>query len=296
MALFGRKRNDEPLTSMAQRALAERGIETTVDGPADAPEHVKLLGADGQVYPLANLAMLVDGESAKTRAAIVADHFDRMVRAHAEPAPEQIPADELRDRIRMRLVAEKDDDPADLSYGRPFAPGIIGVLCVDNPLTVTTLSAGMLPKMSLGVDEMFALGQANTDAEPVDERSEVAPGVHLAGGSSLFVASKAANLPAVFGSAPYGTVIAMPHRHILLAAPILDGSSITAVNALGQMMLGMLANPEFQVPGGLISPYLYFARGGEVSQVSAFAEDGTMQIEVDERFQQALEQAMGTTA
>lgn len=296
MAWFGRRRDqpDAPsLVVLAQRALAERGMETTVE--VLPGEHARLVGADGRVFLLENLASQVDGEAPAVQADLVADHFDRMIQAYSEPAPEELGPDELRARIRMRVLSEHSgtpSDPADLSYARPFAPGLVLGLCVDYPTMVSTLSASSLPKLALGIDELFALGQLNTDDEPVDGHAEIAPGVFVVEGESLFVASKAVNLPALFGAAPFGTVFAIPHRHLLLAAPIRDAESIQAVQTLAGMLLQVLSTTDRGLPGGQLSPLLFFSRNGQVSAVSGFDEEtGAMRIEIDERFQTALEQA-----
>ncbi|WIB27115.1 hypothetical protein [Curtobacterium sp. MCSS17_015] len=296
MPWFGRRKpaGDAPsLVVLAQRTLAERGVETTVDGPADDPGRARLLGSDGQVYLLANLAVQVRGENEVRRAALVAAHFDRMLQAHREPPPEELGADELRDRIRLRLMADDGADPTDLTYARPFAPGLVLGLCVDYPTMVSTLSTATLPKLALGSDELWAMGRFNTDAEPVDANAEIAPGVHIVEGESLFTASKAVNLPALFGAAPFGTVFAVPHRHLLLAVPLRDVDSVQAIQTLAGLLVRVLGDREAGLPGGVLCPDLLFSRHGHVSPVSAYDQDtGELRIEVDERFQEALEQAV----
>lgn len=296
MGWFGRRKPEgsaPTLIVLAQQALAERGMETTVE--VLPGEHARLVGTDGRVFLLENLASQVHGEPPAVRADLVADHFDRMIQAYSEPAPEELDADELRTRIRTRILSEHSgtpSDPADLSYARQFAPGLILGLCVDYPTMVSTLSASSLPRLALGIDELFAVGQLNTDDEPVDGLAEIAPGVFVVEGESLFVASKAVNLPALFGAAPFGTVFAIPHRHLLLAAPIRDADSIQAVQTLAGMLLQVLTSTDRALPGGQLSPLLFFSRNGEVSAVSGFDEDtGAMRIEIDERFQTALDQA-----
>ena len=298
MGWFGRKKPETEATSLvalAQRALAERGLETTVEPPAGDLEHARLVGTDGRVFLLENLASQVQGEPPATQADIIAEHFDRMIQAYSEPPVEELGPDELRDRIRLRVLAEDSgvpSDPTDLSYARPFAPGLVLGLCVDYPTMVSTISTPTLSALPLGVDELFAIGQLNTDDEPVDEHTELAPGVFVVEGESLFVASKAVNLPAVFGAAPYGTVFAVPHRHLLLAVPIRDADSIRAVQTLAGMLVQVLTDTGRGLPGGVLSPLLFFSRNGRVSAASGFDEEtGAMRIEVDERFQQALEQA-----
>lgn len=49
--------------------------------------------------------------------------------------------------IAVRLEGVDDDLPTDLTYGRPFAPGVIEVLCVDYPRTVATLGGTCWPNV-----------------------------------------------------------------------------------------------------------------------------------------------------
>lgn len=278
------------LVALARRTLAERGVETTIEPQEDDPTRLQLRGADGQVYLLGNLAGLVHGQDPRTQADIVARHFDAMVQGEREPDAEDLTADELRDQIRLRIMSVSTPDALDLSYARPFAPGLVLALCLDQPTMVKTLSAGTVAKLPLSLDELFALGQLRTDAEPVEERAEIAPGVFVVEGSSMFTASKAVNLPALFGAAPYGTVFAIPQRHLVLAVPI-QADSLTAINTLAGALLQVLS-AEGGLPGGVLSRNLLFARGGEVSVVSDIErESGVMRIEIDERFQAALEEA-----
>lgn len=298
MGLFGRKKREPgpgaapSLVVLARRVLAERGVETTVEGPADDPSAARLRGSDGQVYLFGNLAGMLEGADTATQEAAVRRHLDAMLASRSDPAAEDMSPDELRQRIRLRLLAERGPDGIDLSYARPFVPGVVAALCVDFPTTVATLSAETVHRLPLGIDELFAIGQLNSDDEPVDQQSEVAPGFVVVEGESLFTASKAVNLPAVLGALPYGAVIAIPHRHLLLAVPIRDADSLTAVNTLAGALVQVVSDPR-GAPGGVLSDRLLFARDGEVSIVSSFdPESGAMRIEVDERFQEALEQAM----
>jgi hypothetical protein len=278
------------LVALARRTLAERGVETTIEAQEDDPAQLQLRGADGQVYLLGNLATLVHGEPPATQAEIVGRHFDAMVQGEREPDAEDLTADELREQIRLRIIADRGHDKLDLSYARPFAPGLVLALCLDQPTMVKTLSAGTVAKLPLSVDELFALGQLHTDAEPVEERAEIAPGLFVVEGSSMFTASKAVNLPALFGAAPFGTVFAIPQRHLVLAVPI-QADSLQAINTLAGALLQVLS-AEAGTPGGVLCRDLLFSRHGEVTVVSDIdPESGTMRIDIDERFQAALEEA-----
>ncbi len=145
--------------------------------------------------------------------------------------------------------------------------------------------------LALDLDELYALGQLNTDREPIDVRFEPAPGIHAILGDSLFTASKAANLPAVIGSAPFGTLFTVPHRPMLIMLPISGPETVPAVQQLLSMTMQTLrSGPQ---PGGVLSPDVHFSRNGQVSRVSSIDESGSVSINVDARLQQALEEAIG---
>lgn len=111
--------------------------------------------------------------------------------------------DELRQRVRTRIIpADLAADPH-LSYARPFPGGLALALCLDFPNTVTTVTNEHIDKYPLSLDELYHWGQINTDNEAIDEHTACGPFTGIAG-ESLFIASKAAHI------APPG--LDAPHR------------------------------------------------------------------------------------
>ena len=101
--------------------------------------------------------------------------------------------DELRQRVRTRIIpADLAADPH-LSYARPFPGGLALALCLDFPNTVTTVTNEHLDKYPLSLDELYHWGQINTDNEAIDEHTACGPFTGIAG-ESLFIASKAAHI------------------------------------------------------------------------------------------------------
>ncbi len=186
--------------------------------------------------------------------------------------PEDMSEDELRQRIRTRLLSDVEDDLVDTSYARAFAPGIVQALCVDYPDTVTTLPSSALDSVAMTVDDLFAQGQANTDAEPIGEQFEINEFVKGLTGDSLFIASKAANLgalvPEVTGTAPLGIVFAIPNRSLLLYSVITQDEWINQLMGVVQTADSLSFSPDFHHPGGLVSPYTYYwAPDGTVERI-----------------------------
>ncbi|MHC2186465.1 hypothetical protein ACVLV4_002123 [Rathayibacter agropyri] len=295
MALFKRsKKRPQPtdriewVTATARRILAERGVETTVKH-GKKPEEVMLVGAGGQIYPLFTLLAKTNGASTAEAEHIIAEHLAPLPSSAAMPDIANFSPEELRVRIRTRLLnnAEGQPDEPTLHYARPFSDDIFLALCIDLPHTVIVLTDANMRTLALGEDELYAFGQLNTDREAIDQRYEASPGVEVVVGNSLFTASKAANLPAILGSAPFGTLFTVPHRHMLITLRLTGPETLESVeNLIG---VTMRAIGHGLVPGGVISPNVHFSRGGLVSSISSIDETGTMTIRVDDRLRQALE-------
>ncbi len=303
MGLF-RRRKSEPqpadriewVAATARRLLAERGVEATIahDAQPDSqPEDVALVADSGRRYPLFNAIAKTRGLTADEASRVIAEHLDNLLDAQGSTPLEQLSAEQLRQQVRTRLLAGgqgRPDEPT-FAYARAFSDGILLVLCVDFPRSVQFIADAHLDQLALSLDELYAFGQLNTDREPIDERFEPAPGVQAILGDSLFTASKAANLPAVIGSAPFGTLFTVPHRHMLIMLPLRGPETLAAVEQLVGITMQVLRGGP--VPGGVLSPDIHFSRDHQVSRVSSIDETGAVSINVDERLQKALEDAIG---
>ncbi|WZH37712.1 MAG: hypothetical protein PIR02_03400 [Microbacterium enclense] len=276
------------MTATAQRLFAERGIETTISH-GDTDLDVTLIAIDGQRYFLRNL--LAATRDASPREA------EQMARAHVESLAadatghdvSRLSAEEVRQRIRTRLLSNRDlrpDEPR-FDYARPFADGLVVALCIDLPHTVQTLGDSAVADLALDIDELYEQGQRNTDLEPIDEHDTLPGGVQIFAGASLFIASKAVHLPAVIAAPPQGIVFAVPHRNMLLAVPLTDADAITGVQHLVGITERVLGDA---VPGGPVSSDLFFARDGRVSRITETDAAGTPHIVVEGDFHQALEE------
>lgn len=130
--------------------------------------------------------------------------------------------DELRQRVRTRIIPADLAANPHLSYARPFPGGLALALCLDFPNTVTTVSNGHLEKYPLSLDELYHWGQINTDNEAIDEHTTCGPFTGIAG-ESLFIASKAAHIASLVSTlhidAPHGLLFAIPDRSVLFYAP-----------------------------------------------------------------------------
>ena len=131
--------------------------------------------------------------------------------------------DELRRRIRTRIIRGGQSSDLPITYIRPFTAGLAKALYLDFPNSVSLVTDQSLAQYPLSVDELFYYGQINTDNEPIDTKQEVGPFTELLG-ESPFIAGKAANISALVSNlqinAPHGLFFAIPQRSVLLYAPI----------------------------------------------------------------------------
>jgi hypothetical protein len=290
MAWFNKKETGRPaedvILDLVLEELARRGQTAAVSRHEEG--YRLTLSGGGHILFLANLTRNAQGIDPRHWPELVAGQIGGHLDDAGWDAPEELSADELRSRIRTRLLSDQKDEWSSFDYARPFAPGIIQVLCVDCPHVVTTLGDDSIPQMALTLEEMYFHGQENTDAEPIDERFEVAEFVHGLTGESLFIASKAGNFPAlvrgVIGRAPLGVVFAVPNRSLLLFSVVTQEHWLTQVMRLARTVDGVGFNPEFNHPGGLISPYAYYwAPDGTVERISGrcVGEDGEDAVSLD---------------
>lgn len=211
-----------------------------------------------------------------------------------DPTTDTLTAEQLRQQVRTRLIPANsggDGRPnmPTFRYARPFSDGLILALCMDFPQSVQYVTDANLDHMALGLDELYAFGQLNTDAELIDDTFEPAPGLHVVTGRSLFIASKAANLPAVFGAAPFGTLFSVPYRGMLAALPVVGVKTMVSANALVGLTAQVLGSSA--VPGGPLSSEVYFSRNGHVTRVSRPTAEGGVAMFAQGPLEQALMEA-----
>jgi len=273
------------LVRLSEDAVAKRGLPMRYDG-AGALVPVGSDGLpvqDGMFAGLANLARRVAGLPRQQWRSAVAEHFDQMTAAGAPPP---IP-DDLENELYLRLVCAATITPEWAERVPEFVPGV---------LTAPATYAGRAVAMhfdvdSLGVppEEITRMGLANLRRlrdEVEHVRHNGAEVTALTG--SMLTASRALVLDTVLRESlrvenpPFGCLVAMPARDMLLVHVLRDQ---TAVTALG--MLVTLATTLFSSRPGPVSPHVYYVNDNRWEQVTDHST-GEVRLETVGRLSEAM--------
>jgi hypothetical protein len=243
-------------------------------------------------YGVMNLAQVcnqVPGDEWPQR---IADHFDALALAakdHEQFNARAAAFEQVKELIAVRL-GDEASLPSDKLLFRRDLPGTISYLVFDLPHSVESVPRETPERWGKSVDELFALGLANvkSSARPDVEQVEIQPGVSFTAysGESFFTASFALlldDLPGATGE--HGTLVAVPHRHMLLFHRIDDADgAIRAVQHLGVLAV----NLDEQGPGS-ISPNLYWYRAGTFTNLPFRIEGEDFVFRPPEEFMEMLE-------
>lgn len=262
-------RQAERLVRLAEEAVAKRGFPMRYDG-AGTLTSVDSDGTpvrDGMTAGLGNLALTVaDLPRQRWRAAVTA-HFDQIT---SPDWPPPIP-DDLENELYLRLVCAATIDP-EMSEGVPeFAPGVLTV-----PATYVGRAVAMHFNLeSLGVqrEEATRIGLANLRRlrDEIDTvRFEGAELTLLTG--SMFTASRVLVFDTVLRESlqvenpPFGCLVAMPARDMLLVHVLRDQTMLKALQFLVTTAVNM-----FNTRPGAVSPHVYYVSDQEWHQVTDYS-------------------------
>ncbi|MDR1187661.1 MAG: hypothetical protein LBK95_09435 [Bifidobacteriaceae bacterium] len=183
--------------------------------------------------------------------------------------PEDLSPDELRRQVRTRLVSSLFDGLEPYPYARRPFPLVGQIICIDYPEAIIRVTGQLAAKMALPVDQLFAPGQANTDAEPADSPAPLGDdGTYEITGESDFIASKAANLgalvPSVIGPAPHGLIFAIPRDNAIVYEVVRAGWG-KRVNEFAPLAAALATH--YAQEDSMVSPASYY-----------WAPDGTVEM------------------
>jgi hypothetical protein len=307
MALFGRKREErgpepepgpgwaapmsqEETTTFVEavgRELDRRGLPHEV---GEGEVHVER-GGESSTFGLSNLAQLCHQIGPHEWREAIGVHFDNLFAAADAEAELQEFArdfDNVRSMLKVRLYPPKELGGVD--PGPPvsweLATGLTAVFVYDLPTTVRSASATHLEAWNRSRDELLAVALENVRADAVETRALdeglSAPVACFA--DHFFAASHAfllgERLPA---EANGSAVFAVPHRHALLYAPLVDLGVVGSIQRLIPTAVSM-----FQEGPGSISPGLYWWRDGAVIPLPAQIDGPDIAFVPPDEFVQAL--------
>lgn len=243
-------------------------------------------------YGLTNLAQVCSLAGRDAWPEAIASHFDNLFAA--EDAQAQVnetgrDLDAVRSMLKIRLypgpsVGGMEPNPP-VSW--ELAPGLTAAFVYDLPTTVTSVNAEHITTWGRSRDELLAIAMDNVRGDAVETQAIGDGGASAAMAcvaDHFFAASHAFLLnDRLRADARHGAVVAVPHRHVLLYAPIVDLGVIQSINSLIPMAVSL-----FQQGPGSISPGLYWWRKDGVTLLPAQAEGKKIQFAPPDDFVQVL--------
>lgn len=276
--------------SQVREAFAEEGLELTVyaDMVSDSA---------GRQFGLANLAAVChnDHRGPRVWGELARQHAGMVLRTMDGPsALDTLPPEQIRAQLYPRVISGDGLDPQTFAYARSVAPGLYEVLALDLPESVMMLTDEALEPLGQ-VPQLRDRAMRNLRDLPVEGRETVKDSggmrFEVVLGDSFYTASRVLALESVVRQVTGqhltadGALVAMPFRHQLAFHVIRDTTMIPSLNA----MASFAASGYLDTPGA-ISPFVYWWRGGTLTQLSDEDEDGEgLRIVVGDEFQELLE-------
>lgn len=223
----------------------------------------------GRIWVLVTLAQIYSRTPKDERARLVDANLGVIFDASNKPTAEQLADWEwVRPRLRVQLFDELSfRERADLAAAKSPCRGFIGVLAVDMPRSVETITKATARNLGPNTDELFAIGLSNVlEKEPWKAQSlDVGPGLALSvvTSESMFGASHALMLERhLSGPAMYGALVGVPTQHVTLFHEIRDAKVAVAVSDLIAVIRGF--NRDGPRP---VSQGLYWWRDGALTEL-----------------------------
>jgi hypothetical protein len=227
---------------------------------------------------LTNLAQVCHQAGRGAWPTTIASHFDNLFAAEdASTAIEQegMKLEAVQSMLKVRLFPGASlggmDPMPPVSW--EFAPGVVAAFVYDLPTTVSSVNVEHINAWGRSHDELMKIAIQNVRGDLVESQTlmENGPSAAIAlSADHFFAATHVFLLPERLPpEATHGAVLAVPYRHALLYAPIVDLGLVQSINSLIPMAASL-----FQQGPGSISPGLYWWRNGSVTELPSQV-DGT---------------------
>jgi len=270
------------------RELERRGLQHEVgDGTARVER-----GGEWSNFGLSNLAQFCHSIDPASWQEAIATHFDNLFaaeQAEAELQERVRDFEGIRSFLKVRLYGDvrtggiAPAPPASWEY----APGLTAAFVYDLPTTVRSAGATEVEGWGKSRDELLSVALENVRADAVESRPIAEGGASApiaCFADHFFAASHALLLGERLPNAANGlAVFAVPHRHALLYAPLVDLGVIESIHRLIPTAVSL-----FQEGPGSISPSLYWWREGDVVLLPAQLDEQNLHFMPPDEFVQAL--------
>lgn len=262
----------ETFMRVVEDDLARRGEISIEDGVAE----LEIEGGGQHRLGLQNLAQLCNQVDREQWDALVREHFDRVIVSTHTHDLEAIGRDfeQVRRIVKVRLYARDSlGDLTDSTIHRSLGEDLVAVLVYDLPDAVATVPTDAPKQWPVSLDKIFEIALENVleQDEVETETLELDDGTrfHVMVGDSFFVTSRLLVLEQHLDPiTPMGALVAVPNRHTMLYAPIVD---LTVVDTL-QAMAILSQRRHAEGPGSL-SPTLYWWRDGHLLALPVEVDD-----------------------
>lgn len=234
----------------------------------DGVVHIRVEGGTLQCG-LYNIAVKCGSVKTTAYAREVKAHFDRVLQGF-EPRPGALPEsfEEVREHVRVRLYTNEfvAQSKAEV-ISRQITPDLQALVVYDMEAAAASMSPEHAQHWNLSTEEVFRIALENTTKLPWSRtRFELQHGEAFALlNTDGYAVSHVLALEKHVPSLPFGALVAMPCRQILVCYPIVPATVMNSLTELTMRVDAMYKDP----PGGgknhLLSSDLYWWRSGEES-------------------------------
>lgn len=276
--------------AQVREAFAEHGLEVTLYEGA-------VVDNAGRQFGLGNLAAVCHNDDRGPRAwgELARRHAAMVLRTVDGPsALDTLPPAQIRAQLYPRVISGEGLDAENFGYARYVAPGLYELLALDLPESVMMLTDEALGQLG-ETERLRRRAMDNLRELPVEGRETVTGDegmrFEVVVGDSFYTASRVLALETVVRQTTGqqltadGALVAMPFRHQLAFHVIRDAGVVPSLAGMA-----MFAASAFEDTPGAISPYVYWWRGGVITQLSQKGAEGDdeVRIVVDDDFQEVL--------
>lgn len=274
--------------AVTRGVFAEMGLEVHVQS-----DHA--VDDAGREFGFWNVAAACYEQPQSEWRGVIREHLQRVLASFDAPDPflSLAPTDVARQTF-ARLYDEASVPGIEGYPHREFAPGIVEMIALDLPDTVTVFSHDSANKFG-GFEALRTQGIANLRGLEVEQLETLpAPGggsFTALFGESVYTASRALLLPDLASKLTgkrvreeFGWLMSVPNRHQVVWHIIEDATVVAAVN--GMARFAAMGYSDSPTP---VSPHVFWWNGTSYEQLTDVSDDGGLVIRVGPAFQAVLE-------